>query len=143
MKVSRLIQAGLFISLLTGQACKNQDTQPCTLPHQVTADSQCYSGKGLQLTASDYGDRPLSFTWEIYATKDTSKTFGWNLKDEKIKMIAANNFVVPDSLVTNYQRLIVNVSANCDGLLKSSTYYGFVKKQSSTSNCVTWVVQTL
>lgn len=141
MKPSLSILASFFIAFTVSEGCKNSDTEPCTLPHQVSIDSQCYAGNGLKLTAGDYGDKPLSFTWDIYALKDSSTILGWTSKDEKIKMIASNEFVVPDSLVTNYRRLIVTVASNCGGLLKNSAYYGFIKTKTTANNCVTWVPQ--
>ncbi|MBD2699387.1 hypothetical protein IC229_01975 [Spirosoma sp. BT702] len=122
-------------------SCKQEKTTPCKAPQRVTVDSECYAGNGLKFTASDYGDTPLSFEWNVVALKDTSRVNGWTPKDEKIRMIASNTFVVPDSLVTNYQRLIVEVAANCQGQLKHSTYYAFVKKRSAATNCVTWASQ--
>lgn len=141
MKTSLLLTLGLLTFFGLTESCTSQTTSPCGQPQQVTADPECYTGNGLRLTAGNYGDAPLSFTWDIYALKDTSRIMGWTSKDEKIKMIAANTFVVPDSLVSQYQRLIVNVAANCGGQLKYSTYYGFTKKTSSGGNCTTWVNQ--
>lgn len=141
MKPSSSILAGLFIAFTISEGCKNNDAKPCTLPNRVSVDSQCYAGNGLKLTAEDYGDNPLSFTWDIYALKDSSIILGWTSKDEKIKMIASNEFVVPDSLVTNYQRLVVTVASNCGGLLKNSAYYSFIKKKTTANNCVAWVAQ--
>ncbi len=141
MRLSLSLLASLLAAFVVSGGCKNNDTEPCTLPNQVTVDSQCYAGNGLKFTAGDYGDKPLSFTWNIYALKDSSTILGWTPKDEKIKMIASNEFVVPDSLVTNYQRLIVTVASNCGGLLKNSAYYGFIKKKTTANNCTTWVSQ--
>lgn len=141
MRVSGFLLGGLLVALLFNGSCKNKDTTPCTYPDLVTVNSECYSGNGLQLTAGNYGDKPLSFEWSIIALKDSSTVLGWTPKDEKIRMIASNNFVIPDSLATNYQRLIVTVASNCGGLLKYSAHYGFIKKKSTASNCTTWVVQ--
>ncbi|GAB4036927.1 hypothetical protein [Spirosoma gilvum] len=141
MKTPKILIVSVVTALISNGSCTDQNSSPCGQPQQVTVDSECYTGNGLRLTASNYGDSPLSFTWEIYALKDTSRIMGWTPKDEKIKMIAANTFVVPDSLATNYQRLIVNVAANCGGQLKYSTYYAFNKKISTSNNCTTWVNQ--
>ncbi|SFE87086.1 hypothetical protein [Spirosoma endophyticum] len=141
MRISLSLLASLLVVFTAGEGCKNSDTEPCTFAHQVTVDSQCYAGDGLKFTAGDYGDKPLSFEWSIYALKDSSTISGWTPKDEKIRMIASNSFVVPDSLVTNYQRLIVTVGSNCGGLLKYSAHYGFIKKKATTSNCTIWVSQ--
>ena len=141
MRISWFLLAGLLVVSLFNESCKNEDSEPCSYPHLVTVNSECYSGNGLQLTAGDYGDKPLSFEWNIYALKDTSQLLGWTPKDEKLRMIASTSFVVPDSLVANYQRLIVNVAANCGGQLKQSIYYSFIKRKSVSTNCVTWVAQ--
>ncbi|GAB3703755.1 hypothetical protein GCM10027592_34220 [Spirosoma flavus] len=129
----------LFLIYLA--SCSQEKATPCGAPQRITVDSECYAGNGLKFTATDYGDTPLSFEWSFVALKDTTRVNGWTPKDEKIRMIAANTFVVPDSLVTNYQRLIVEVGANCQGQLKHSTYYAFVKKRSAANNCVTWTSQ--
>ncbi|WP_080057265.1 hypothetical protein [Spirosoma aerolatum] len=141
MKTSAFLAVGFLALFGLTESCTNQTTAPCGQPQQVTADSECYTGNGLRLTASQYGDAPLSFTWDIYALKDTSRIMGFTSKDEKIKMIEGSTFVVHDSLVSKYQRLIVNVAANCGGQLKYSNYYAFVKKTSTSSNCTTWVNQ--
>ena len=139
MKTHLVTFTCLLAGLWLATSCnKKNDTSPCKAPGLVTVDTACYSGNGLLLTASDYGDSPLSFEWDIYALKDTSGTVGWSPKDEKIRMIASNTFMVPDSLVTNYSKLIVNVATNCQGILYHSITYGFVKHKSTATNCTTW-----
>ncbi|WP_420151216.1 hypothetical protein [Spirosoma sp.] len=140
MKISYLLGSFTVALITTITSCNQEDADPCTYPHQVTANSACYAGNGLQLTASDYGKSPLSFEWEIYALKDSSKILGWTPNDLKLRMIANNTFTVPDSLVNNYKRLIVNVASNCQGDLKHSISYGFIKRISA-ANCVTWISQ--
>lgn len=141
MRFPLSLLASLLLAFAVGEGCRNSGAEPCTFPHQVTVDSQCYAGNGLKFTAADYGGKPLSFEWRIYALKDSSTILGWTPRDEKIRMIASNNFVVPDSLVTNYQRLIITVASNCGGLLKNSAHYGFIKKKATANNCITWVSQ--
>ncbi|MFD2934295.1 hypothetical protein [Spirosoma flavum] len=132
----------LLVDLQGSTACKQQDeTNPCTYPHQVTINSTCYTGNGVELTATDYGNSSSGFEWSIIALKDTSKILGWTPKDVKIDMFASDKFTVPDSLVTNYQRLIITVATNCQGLSKHSIYYGFIKSKSTATNCIMWTSQ--
>jgi hypothetical protein len=142
MKTSSVVAYSLLVSLLAVLSCKTQnDTNPCTYPHRVTIDSNCYAGNGVKLTASDYGDSPSSFEWTIIAVKDTSRVLGWTPKDVKIAMIAADTFTVPDSLASTYPRLIVTVATNCGGLLKHSIGYGFIRGKSAAGNCTVWTSQ--
>ena len=127
----------LIITLL---ACKQEETYTCTYPHQITIDSGCYTGAGLTVTASDFGTSPPLFEWTIIALKDTLGTSGWTPKDVKLVRSASDKFTIPDSLASTYQRLIVRAAAtNCGDALKHSSYYTFIKKQST--NCVSWTNQ--
>lgn len=108
------------------------------MPEQLTVDPACYEGNGLRVTAADYSDSPIGFEWTIRAVQDTTHVLSWAPKDEKIKMDASNTFTVPDSLVTNYQKLIITVAANCQGRLLHSIGYGFIKSKSAGSTCTVW-----
>jgi hypothetical protein len=141
MKRASVVQIGLLVALMISQSCTKPEADSCAAPQQVTADAQCYAGSGLRLTAADYGSGPVSFEWSLYALKDSSAVLGWTPQDEKIRLIAGDTFVVPDSLLTPYRRIIVTVAANCGGLLKHSKTYGFVKTRGATSGCTQWTVQ--
>ncbi|WP_018620175.1 hypothetical protein [Spirosoma luteum] len=108
----------LIITLL---ACKQEEAPACTYPHQITLDSGCYTGTGLIVTASDFGTSPSLFEWTIIALKDTTGASGWTPKDVKIVRSASEKFTIPDSLASNYQRVIVKAAAtNCGDALKHS-----------------------
>ncbi|MBD2755761.1 hypothetical protein [Spirosoma validum] len=77
MKASIVSAYSLLAGLLAVNACQTRETDLCSLPHQVTVNSNCYTGNGSQLTADEYGKTPLSFEWTIYALKDTSKILRW------------------------------------------------------------------
>lgn len=119
-----------------------QEAPSCTYVHQVKVDSECYAGNGLKLVAADYGSSPDGFEWKIIALKDTSTSWGWTPKDEKLNMLGISTFTVPDSLVTNYKGLIVRVATNCKGDLKYSKYYGLTKSNSTTGNCSVWRIRS-
>ncbi len=131
----------LILCLITPLlACKQEETAACTYPHQITIASGCYTGAGLIVTASDFGTSPPLFEWTIIALKDTTGASGWTPKDVKIVRSASEKFTIPDSLASNYQRVIVKAAAtNCGDALKHSNYYAFVKKKST--NCVGWISQ--
>ena len=130
---------GLLFGLWTIISCKQQDnTSPCGAPNLVSVDTGCYTGKGLLVTASNYGGSPSSFDWTIIALKDTTNKLGWTDKDIKFDGAAPATFAVADSLVTNYQKLIITVASNCQGTLYHSIYYGFIKSKSATNTCIVW-----
>ncbi|UHG94061.1 hypothetical protein [Spirosoma oryzicola] len=143
MRTSLFSLLGFSGCLLLSSACQ-QDKQvsACTYAHQVTIDSECYTGNGLRLTATDYGNTPDGFEWNVIALKDTSESWGWTPKDEKIIMTGLDTFTIPDSLVSNYEGLIIKVATNCQGQLKHSKYYGLTKTSSTTGNCTIWRVRT-
>jgi hypothetical protein len=118
-------------------ACQ-QKPQPCTFAHQIDVTSDCYAGQGLELTASDYGGSPDGFEWNVIALKDTSESWGWTPNDKKLAIQGPDKFVIPDSLVSASQGLIVKVITNCQGQQKHSMYYALTKSQSATGNCIVW-----
>ncbi|ADB39165.1 hypothetical protein [Spirosoma linguale] len=129
-------------SLIFVSNCTSQDnTSPCRSPQKISVDQRCYKGNGLALTASEYGTSPSSFEWSVYALKDTAQSLGFTPQDLKIKINTANELIIPDSLATNNQRLIVTVATNCQGELKRSIYYAFIKTQSATDSCTVWQPQ--
>jgi len=133
---------GAFLAgLLVFVSCRRngEDTTPrCAAPGRVTVDSTCYTGNGLALKASDYGTGALSFDWEIHAVTDTSSTLGWGPQDLVIRPIGSDTYTVPDSIVSKYPKLIVQVATNCEGTLLHSITYGFLKRRSTANNCTSW-----
>lgn len=139
MRTSLIALYSLLLGLWVATSCTSQDsTKPCGPPGKITVDSACYAGNGLVMTASEYGGSPLSFDWEIHAVKDTSTVIGWTSEAFELKPISSNKYTVPDSIVNKYPKLIVSVASNCEGALKHSVTYGFIKRRSTANNCVTW-----
>lgn len=131
----------VILVLLTVIGCQQEQTDPCSYARQVSIDQNCYNGRGVKLTASDYGNNPVGFEWKIVAVNDTSQTIGWTPKDVKIVYQASDTFTVPDSLASGaYSRLIVQVATNCGGTPKYSIATAFDRRRSATDpNCIIWM----
>lgn len=130
-----------FILIFVSSCTLQDNTSPCRSPQKISVDQTCYAGNGLALTASEYGTSPQSFEWSVYALKDTAQSLGFTAQDLKIKINTSDVLVIPDSLATNNRRLVVTAAANCQGELKRSIYYAFVKTKSATDSCTIWQPQ--
>ncbi|QIP17879.1 hypothetical protein G8759_18765 [Spirosoma aureum] len=133
----------MALGLLGSVSCQERSTTtPCRFADNIAVTGDCYDpSAGLTLTATGYGDSPSGFEWVIYALKDSASINGFTARDLKINIEASDHMTVPDSIVNANGRLIVKVATNCQGTLKHSMYYAFVKRTDAVSQCTTWAQQ--
>lgn len=128
-------------SLTLFSSCK-EEVPSCTAPRLVIADQECYTGGGLALTASDFGDRVDGLVWNVYANQDSTNSMGLRPQELILKMLPGpqGKYTVPDSVLQKYRKLLVTVDSNCNGIIQSAvSVFVFVKTKSATENCTKWL----
>lgn len=133
----------IFSLLLVGSiACRRSKDTPvgldCRVSTDLTAPTTCYDpAAGLRLTAAGFGKEPSGFEWEVFAKLDTVNG-AVDRKNLRIRMFGTPSFVVSDTLLRQVPAIGVSVLTNCDGVLKVSPPFTFVRRQNRSTGCVTW-----
>ena len=73
--------------------------------------------------------------WYIYVLKDTLD--GFTPRDLKINEPKYESITIPDSILLDNKKIDVHAVTNCDGQLRDSMFFAFVK--TTSNNCVTWI----
>lgn len=131
-----------LLLLTVGTACRRSKDIPvaldCRVSTDLTAPTTCYDPvAGLRLTAAGFGKEPSGFEWEVFAKADTVNGVV-DRKNLRIRMFGASSFVIPDTLLRQVPAIGVSILTNCDGVLKVSPPFTFVRRQNRSTGCVTW-----
>lgn len=124
----------LLIVLCVSLSCsRTQEVKPCQSDIEITAKQGCYdSVLGLPLAVSGYS-QTQGWEWRVYVTEDTTSA---NLTNLQIRKGSSDKLYVPNSILSSYPMIIVQVATYCGNSLKESMYYSFVRRGSD--NCITW-----
>jgi hypothetical protein len=124
----------LFLILCVSLSCsRTQEADPCQSVVEITAMQGCYnSSLGLPLMVSGYSQTE-GWEWRVYAVEDTTSS---NLINLQIRRPSSGKLTVPDSILSRYPMIHVQVAAYCGNASKESMYYSFVRRGSD--NCTTW-----
>jgi hypothetical protein len=117
---------------------RTNEINPCLSPVEVTAKQECYNPLlGLPLTVS--GNRQAEgWEWRVYVVEDTTSG---NLTNLQIRKPSSDKLTVPDSILSRYPMIHVQVGTNCGDSVKESMYFSFVRRESN--NCTTWVRKSI
>ena len=137
----------LLIGLLTLTLadCKKTTNEPeaaCQPPATLVAKATCESNySGALLIASDYklGSSP-QFEYQVFVQKDTLSN---DISVNKSSWANASNdqIVVPEKVLLNAPKFVVQVIILCSGKMQSSKYFAFVRRPVANSSCYVWALQ--
>ena len=141
-----LLIAILITATFTRCDLTGTDPKPvaCLPPTNLTAQAPCESGyPGALLTVSGYeGTMPRQFIYTVFLQKDTLSNDISNLAN-KWGNASNERIIVPDAVVKDAPKFIVQVSINCDGKDRPSQYFAFVKRVAANPACYVWARQKL
>ncbi len=126
--------------------CKKNTEEPaavsCQPPKTLVAKAPCESNySGVLLLASDYKlGSSAQFEYDVYAQKDTISN---DISANNTSWANASNdqIVVPEKVLLNAPKFVVQVKILCSGKLQSSNSFAFVKRPVANSPCYVWALQ--